>query len=74
MSVVIRFVNVYGLIVERFVGTVHVSDTQSATLFKELINFVHQFGLDIGKLRGQAYDGASNMRGEFNGLQSLVRA
>ena len=24
-------------------------------------------------LRGQGYDGASNMRGEFNGLQKLIR-
>ena len=24
------------------------------------------------KLRGQDYDGASNMKGEFNGLRSLI--
>ena len=30
-------------------------------------------GLQISRLRGQGYDGASNMRGEFNGLQKLVR-
>ncbi|KAH6807824.1 hypothetical protein C2S51_028932 [Perilla frutescens var. frutescens] len=28
--------------------------------------------LSISKLRGQGYDGASNMRGEFNGLKSLI--
>lgn len=27
--------------------------------------------LDIQKIRGQGYDGASNMRGEWNGLQAL---
>jgi hypothetical protein len=26
---------------------------------------------DVQNLRGQGYDGASNMRGEFNGLQAL---
>jgi hypothetical protein len=30
-------------------------------------------GLLIANLRGQGYDGASNMRGEFNGVQKLVR-
>lgn len=30
-------------------------------------------GLQISRLRGQGYDGASNMRGEFNDLQKLVR-
>ncbi|TYH25430.1 hypothetical protein ES288_A03G168300v1 [Gossypium darwinii] len=27
---------------------------------------------DIQNIRGQVYDGASNMRGEFNGLQALI--
>ncbi|KAK8363395.1 hypothetical protein V6Z11_A03G161900 [Gossypium hirsutum] len=27
---------------------------------------------DIQNIRGQGYDGASNMRGEFNGLQALI--
>jgi hypothetical protein len=30
-------------------------------------------GLVVARLRGQGYDGASNMRGEFNGLQKLIR-
>ena len=29
--------------------------------------------LSICRLRGQGYDGASNMRGEFNGLQKLQK-
>jgi hypothetical protein len=29
--------------------------------------------LSVCKIRGQGYDGASNMRGEFNGLQKLIR-
>lgn len=29
-------------------------------------------GLSISRLRGQGYDGASNMRGEFNGLKALI--
>jgi hypothetical protein len=28
--------------------------------------------LSLKQVRGQGYDGASNMRGEFNGLQSLI--
>jgi len=28
--------------------------------------------LSISRLRGQGYDGASNMRGEFNGLQRKI--
>ncbi|XP_078431693.1 uncharacterized protein LOC144703387 [Wolffia australiana] len=74
MSVVLRFVDQHGEICERFAGAIHVEDTRSETLFQHLLGFVHCFGLDIKRLRGQAYDGASNMRGEFNGLQALVRS
>ena len=74
MSIVIRFVDRVGVIRERFSGVVHVEDTQSATFYWYLLSFIHNFGLDLGKLRGQAFDGALNMRGEFNGLQALVRS
>ena len=30
------------------------------------------YNLDIQNIRGQGYDGASNMRGESNGLQALI--
>jgi hypothetical protein len=30
------------------------------------------YGLSISKIRGQGYDGASNMRGQFHELQRLV--
>ncbi|XP_042447554.1 zinc finger MYM-type protein 1-like [Zingiber officinale] len=31
-----------------------------------------KYGLSVARLRGQGYDGASNMSGEFNGLKSLI--
>jgi hypothetical protein len=33
--------------------------------------FSSQNGFDIQSIRGQGYDGASNMRGEWKGLQAL---
>ncbi|XP_076908506.1 uncharacterized protein LOC143565408 [Bidens hawaiensis] len=54
MAIVLRFVDAKGMIQERFLDSVHVTDTLSATL-------------------KTSYDGASNMRGEWNGLQALVR-
>ncbi|XP_012850138.1 PREDICTED: zinc finger MYM-type protein 1-like [Erythranthe guttata] len=34
--------------------------------------YVMKFGLSLSRVRGQGYDGASNMQGEFNGLKSLI--
>ncbi|KAK8348749.1 hypothetical protein V6Z11_A06G100600 [Gossypium hirsutum] len=37
-----------------------------------IFNVLLQHSFDIQNIRGQGYDGASNMRGEFNGLQALI--
>ena len=37
-----------------------------------IFSVLAQYNLDVKSIIGQGYDGASNMRGEFNGLQALV--
>jgi len=61
------------MVVERFLGLKHVEDTTSLSLKKSLLDVLAEYGLSIYRLRGQGYDGASNMRGEFNGLQKQIR-
>ena len=68
-----RYVSKSGAIVERFLGIQHVPNTTSAALRKALLEVFDKHGLLISRLRGQGYDGASNMRGEFNGLENLIR-
>ncbi|XP_042439133.1 zinc finger MYM-type protein 1-like [Zingiber officinale] len=53
-------------IVERFLGIVHVSDTVVLSLKTSIDSLLCQHRLSISNLRGQGYDEASNMRGEFN--------
>jgi len=67
-----RFVNDKGSVIERFLGLQHVSDTTSSSLKEALVSMLGRYGLSIAKIRGQGYDGASNMRGQFHGLQRLV--
>jgi hypothetical protein len=70
MAIVIRFVDKGGFIRERFLDLVHVHDTSSATLKEEIGNVLSNHNLDVQNMRGQGYDGASNMRGEWNGLRA----
>ncbi|XP_028071838.1 uncharacterized protein LOC114274166 [Camellia sinensis] len=37
-----------------------------------MVNLFSRLGLSISRLRGQGYDGASNMQGDFNGLKTLI--
>ena len=39
---------------------------------KEIFNVLSRHNLHVRDIRGQGYDGASNMRGEWFGLQALV--
>jgi hypothetical protein len=50
---------------------VHVSDTTSSTLKKEICDVPTRYNLHILNMRGQGYDGAINMLGAWNGLQAL---
>ncbi|XP_057779891.1 uncharacterized protein LOC130998490 [Salvia miltiorrhiza] len=72
MSIVLRFVNKDACIVERFVGVEHVTSTTALALKEAIDCFFSRHNLSISRLRGQGYDGASNMQGAFNGLKALI--
>ena len=71
MSIVLRFVDRHGFIRERFFKIVSVPDTTSLTLKLEIVKVLGMFNLQVENMRGQGYDGASNMSGIWNGLQTL---
>ncbi|XP_073260174.1 uncharacterized protein [Populus alba] len=72
MVVVIRYVDNNGHVIERFLGIQHVLDTTTSSLKVAIEALFSKHGLSISRLHGQGYDGASNMRGEFNGLKALI--
>ncbi|XP_075654685.1 uncharacterized protein LOC142624827 [Castanea sativa] len=50
---------------------VHVRDTIALTLKNEICAVLSRYNLHIENIRSQGYDGATDMRGEWNGLQAL---
>nr|XP_023872349.1 zinc finger MYM-type protein 1-like [Quercus suber] len=71
MAIILRFVDKEDFIKERFFHVVHVRDTTALTLKNEIYAVLSHYNLHIENIRGQGYDGASNMRGKWNGLQAL---
>ena len=65
MTIILKFVTKDGFIRERFFDIVHVKDTSALTLKNNISYVLSQNRLDIQSIRGQGYDGASNMRGEW---------
>ncbi|CAN6708667.1 unnamed protein product [Malus baccata var. baccata] len=62
MTVILCYVDKNGKVIERFVEVQHVPDTTSNTLKESIDAFIHFNELSFFNLRGQSYDGASNMK------------
>ncbi|KAJ9560496.1 hypothetical protein OSB04_005656 [Centaurea solstitialis] len=72
MALVLRFINKKGEVVERFIGLRNVSDTSALSLKATIYDMLSKWKLSPTRIRGQGYDGASNMSGAFNGLKTLI--
>ncbi|KAL4625686.1 hypothetical protein ACB092_05G043300 [Castanea dentata] len=72
MALVLRYVNKQGIIIERFLGIVHVASTTALSLKCAIEGLLCEHNLSLLRLRGQGYDGASNMQGDINGLKTLI--
>ena len=72
MSLVLHYVNKKEIIIERFLGIVHVVSTTASSLKYAIKCLLCEHNLSLSKLRGQDYNGASNMQGDINGLKTLI--
>jgi len=72
LALCLRFVDKLGRPCEHFIGVVHVDDTTSLSLKEAIKGLLDSNGLSMTRIRGQGYDGASNMKGDIKGLKTLI--
>ena len=72
-SLCIRYVNKDLKPVELFLGLYNTDSTTGQSLSQLILDALLRLDLPIRMLRGQTYDGASNMSGVYNGAQSLIK-
>ena len=72
MAVVLHYVDGNGCVIEHFLEVERVANTTALSLKDAIDKLLSIHGLSVSRLQGQCYDGASNMRGEFNGLKTLI--
>ncbi|GBM51248.1 hypothetical protein AVEN_73858-1 [Araneus ventricosus] len=58
---------------EDFLTFVPVYDVTGAGLANTVLETLSILGLDLKKMRGQGYDGAATMRGQFRGIQVSIK-
>ena len=72
MTLVLRYVNKKWIIIERFLGIVHVASTTALSLKYAIECLLCEHNLSLSKLHGQGYWWASNMQGDINGFKTLI--
>lgn len=58
---------------EDFISFIPVKDVTGTGLTATILESLKKLGFDLNKLRGQGYDGAATMRGQFRGVQALIK-
>ena len=72
LSLCVRFVE-KTLVRKEFLGFVELTKTDAKIIADSILACMRQWGLDITKLRGQGYDGASVKSGYVQGIQARIR-
>uniref|UniRef100_J3MW72 DUF4371 domain-containing protein n=1 Tax=Oryza brachyantha TaxID=4533 RepID=J3MW72_ORYBR len=62
MAVVLRYVDQHGVLKERLIAVIHVNETTALCLKSNIDKLFTKYKLSWKQVRGQGYDGASNMR------------
>ncbi|KAK9995868.1 hypothetical protein SO802_020554 [Lithocarpus litseifolius] len=63
LAIALRCVDKLGHVNERFLGITHVNNTSAVTLKSAIEEVFNKHSLRISRLRGQGYNGATNIRG-----------
>ncbi len=72
-SVCLRYVDHDLMPHEEFIGLYSLSETTGQGIAKMVTDVLLRLNLPMSALRGQSYDGASNMAGKYSGAQAVVR-
>lgn len=73
-SISLRYVRNSTNIIERFFSFCDLQgDSTAKSISSNVTDILKTAGLDLSLLRGQSYDGASTMRGQYGGVQTLMK-
>lgn len=72
LTIVVRYVNEEGIVVERFLAFLENVGHKGINMVDAMIDFLKGSGLIILDCRGQSYDNAKNMSGIYKGVQIRI--
>ncbi|XP_018365076.1 PREDICTED: uncharacterized protein LOC108762532, partial [Trachymyrmex cornetzi] len=72
MTFIVRYIK-DGTPVERFLAFIHIKEHKAEYLSETVQTFLDKYGVSLKDCRGQSYDNASNMTGQYLGLQARIK-
>lgn len=76
LSICLRYVfyeNNQPVLKEDFVGFIALEKLDTESIAYKILSSLKSWGLDLNKLVGQGYDGASTMAGHISGVQKRIK-
>ncbi|XP_059314946.1 uncharacterized protein LOC132065532 isoform X2 [Lycium ferocissimum] len=73
MTIVLRYIDRRGFVMERIIDIVHVQDTGVLSLKRAIVDLLAHHSLSLSYVRGQCYDVESDMHDNIKGLKMLIR-
>lgn len=74
LTIVVRYVNRNGTVVERFLKFIENIGHKSAEMEDCILKLLSDLDINLEDCRGQSYDNASNMSGIYSGLQARIKS
>ena len=72
VTFILLYVDSQCAVQERFIGLLQVAKTDSESLQQSVNEMLLKHDLQLENMRGQGYDGAAAMSGQYSGLQSRI--
>ncbi|XP_050065451.1 zinc finger MYM-type protein 1-like [Aphis gossypii] len=73
MAMCVRYVDSNDCIHERFLKFITINSLTGCDLAESILNGLNSCEINLDYLYGQGYDGASNMSGQFKGVQVIIK-
>ncbi|XP_060845700.1 uncharacterized protein LOC132925309 [Rhopalosiphum padi] len=73
MAMCVRYVDDNDCIHERFLKFITINSLTGCDLAESILNGLNSCEINLDYLYGQGYDGASNMSGQYKGVQAIIK-
>jgi hypothetical protein len=74
LAICVRYIEEDKKVTERLLHLLDIHDSSGKGLYESIENLFKEFGIKMSDVIGCSFDGAANMKGDYNGLKSRIKS